>query len=170
LEREQLQGIRDMANQVIDTSDFNVHQLKERIQHYVQEGSSIGQMTVTLLSFGYSFGIPHEADLLLDVRFLSNPYFIEELKHLKGEDPKVAQYVFQSEEAEEFLRRVHELIRFLLPLYLRERKAHLTIAVGCTGGRHRSVVIVNRLAEMFRNELAEKRAFLSIRHRDAEKG
>jgi len=170
LERERLQGIRDMANQVIDTSHFNVHQLKEKIQRYVQEGLSSGQMTLALLSFGYSFGIPYEADLLIDVRFLPNPYFVEELKRLKGDDPKVAEYVLQWEEAKEFLKRVQEFIRFLLPLYLRERKAHLTIAVGCTGGRHRSIVIVNRLAEMLRDQLGEKGVFLSVRHRDAEKG
>jgi UPF0042 nucleotide-binding protein len=170
LERERLQGIRDMANQVIDTSHFNVHQLKEKIQRYVQEGLSSGQMTVALLSFGYSFGIPYEADLLMDVRFLPNPYFVEELKRLKGDDPKVAEYVLQWEEAKEFLKRVQEFIRFLLPLYMRERKAHLTIAVGCTGGRHRSIVIVNRLAEMLRDQLGEKGVFLSVRHRDAEKG
>jgi UPF0042 nucleotide-binding protein len=170
LERERLQGIRDMANQVIDTSHFNVHQLKDRIQQYAQEGSSSGQITVTLLSFGYSFGIPFEADLLLDVRFLPNPYFIEELKRLKGEDPKVTEYVLQWEETKDFLHRVQEFIRFLLPLYIRERKTHLTIAVGCTGGRHRSIVIVNRLAEMLQDELAERGVYLSVRHRDAEKG
>jgi UPF0042 nucleotide-binding protein len=170
LERERLQGIRDMANQVIDTSHFNVHQLKEKIQRYIQEGSTSGQMTVALLSFGYSFGIPYEADLLMDVRFLPNPYFVEELKRLRGEDPKVAAYVLQWEETKEFLKRVEEFIRFLLPLYLRERKTHLTIAVGCTGGRHRSIVIVNRLAELLRNELAQKGVFLSVQHRDAEKG
>jgi UPF0042 nucleotide-binding protein len=170
LERERLQGIRDMANQVIDTSHFNVHQLKDKIQQYAQEGRSSGQMTVTLLSFGYSFGIPYEADLLMDVRFLPNPYFVEELKRLKGDDPQVATYVLQWEETREFLRRVQEFIRFLLPLYERERKTHLTIAVGCTGGRHRSIVIVNRLAEMLREELVERGVFLSVRHRDAEKG
>jgi UPF0042 nucleotide-binding protein len=170
LERELLQGIRDMANQVIDTTHFNVHQLKEKIQRYAQEGSNSGQMTVTFLSFGYSFGIPYEADLLLDVRFLPNPYFVEELKRLSGDAPEVAEYVLQWQEAKEFLRRVQDFIRFLLPLYERERKTHLTIAVGCTGGRHRSIVIVNRLAEMLRGELAQRGAFLSVRHRDAEKG
>jgi len=170
LERALLQGIRDMANEVIDTTHFNVHQLKEKIQRYAQEGSSSSQMTVTLLSFGYSFGIPYEADLLMDVRFLPNPYFVEELKRLKGDDPKVAEYVLQWEEAKEFLKRVQEFIRFLLPLYMRERKAHLTIAVGCTGGRHRSIVIVNQLAEMLRNEVERRGVFLSVRHRDAEKG
>lgn len=170
LERERLQGIRDMANQVIDTSHFNVHQLKDKIQQYAQEGRGPGQMTVTLLSFGYSFGIPFEADLLLDVRFLPNPYFVEGLKQLKGDDPKVIQYVLQWEETKEFLQRTQEFIRFLLPLYIRERRTHLTIAVGCTGGRHRSIVIVDRLAEMLRDELMGKGVFLSKRHRDAEKG
>jgi UPF0042 nucleotide-binding protein len=170
LEREQLQGIRDMANTVIDTSQLNVHQLKERIQQYAQEGRSSSQMTVVLLSFGYSFGIPFETDLLIDVRFLPNPYFVEELKRLKGDHPAVAEYVLQWEETREFLRHVQEFIRFLLPLYERERKTHLTIAVGCTGGRHRSIVIVNRLAEMLRDELKKRGVFLSVQHRDAEKG
>lgn len=170
LERERLQGIRDMANQVIDTSQLNVHQLKEKIQKYAQEGRSLSQMAVLLLSFGYSFGIPFETDLLMDVRFLPNPYFVEELKRLGGDHPKVSEYVLQWEEAKEFLRYVQEFIRFLLPLYERERKTHLTIAVGCTGGRHRSIVIVNQLAEMLRDELTKKGVFLSVQHRDAEKG
>jgi UPF0042 nucleotide-binding protein len=170
LERERLQGIRDMAHQVIDTSQLNVHQLKEKIQQYAQEGRNSGQMTVLLLSFGYSFGIPFETDLLMDVRFLPNPYFVEELKRLRGDHPKVAEYVLQWEETKEFLRYVQEFIRFLLPLYERERKTHLTIAVGCTGGRHRSIAIVNRLAEMLRDELTKRGVFLSVQHRDAEKG
>jgi UPF0042 nucleotide-binding protein len=170
LERKRLQGIRDMANQVIDTSPLNVHQLKEKIQKYAQEGRPLSQMTVLLLSFGYSFGIPFETDLLMDVRFLPNPYFVEELKRLKGDHPKVSEYVLQWDEAKEFLRYVQEFIRFLLPLYERERKTHLTIAIGCTGGRHRSIVIVNRLAEMLRDELTKRGVFLTVQHRDAEKG
>lgn len=170
LERERLQGIRDMANQVIDTSQLNVHQLKEKIQKYAQEERTTSTMTVVLLSFGYSFGIPFETDLLMDVRFLPNPYFVEELKRLKGDHPKVAEYVLQWEETKAFLQHVHEFIRFLLPLYERERKTHLTIAVGCTGGRHRSIVIVNQLAEMLRDELEKRGVFLSVQHRDAEKG
>ncbi len=170
LERERLQAIRDMANQVIDTSQLNVHQLKGRVQQYAQEERSPSQMTIVLLSFGYSFGIPFETDLLMDARFLPNPYFVEELKRLRGDHPKVSEYVLQWEETKEFLRRLQDLIRFLLPLYEKEMKTHLTIAVGCTGGRHRSVVIVNRLAEMLRGELAERGVFLSVQHRDAEKG
>ncbi len=170
LERERLQGIRDMANRIIDTSQLNVHQLKEKILQYAQEGKPSSHLTVVLLSFGYSFGIPFEADLVMDVRFLPNPYFVEELKRLKGDHPKVAEYVLQWDETKEFLRHVRELIQFLLPLYERERKTHLTIAVGCTGGRHRSIVIVNRLAEILRDELTKGEVFLSVQHRDAEKG
>ena len=111
-----------------------------------------------------------ETDLMMDVRFLPNPYFVEELKRLRGDHPKVSEYVLQWEETKEFLRHFQALIRFLLPLYEKEMKTHLTIAVGCTGGRHRSIVIVNRLAEMLRDEVAERGVFLSVQHRDAEKG
>lgn len=170
IERKRLEGIRDMASQVIDTSQFNVHELKERIQQYVQKESPGIHLTVTLLSFGYSFGVPYEADLMFDVRFLPNPYFVDELKRLRGDDPKVEEYISQWEETKEFLNRTREFIRFLFPFYLRERRTHLTLAVGCTGGRHRSMVVVNRLAEMLRDEMAQKGMLLSVRHRDAERG
>jgi RNase adapter protein RapZ len=170
LERKRLQFIRDMANEVIDTSELSTHQLKEKVQQYAQEGKSSGQMTVVLLSFGYSFGIPFEADLLMDVRFLPNPYFVEELRGFKGDDPRVSEYVLQWNETKEFLLHIESLIRFLLPLYQKEMKTHLTIAVGCTGGRHRSVVIVNQLADMLRDELADREIFLSVQHRDMDKG
>lgn len=170
LERKRLQFIRDMATQVIDTSTLSVHQLKEKVQQYAQGGKSTSQMTVALLSFGYSFGIPFETDMLIDVRFLPNPYFIEELRRFKGDDPKVSEYVLQSKETKEFLGHIENLIRFLLPLYQKEMKTHLTIAIGCTGGRHRSVVIVNRLAEMLHDELAARGIFLSKQHRDVDKG
>ena len=170
LERERLQAIRDMATRVIDTTLFNIHQLKDEIQRYALEGSASRRMTVTLMSFGFSFGVPYEADLLMDVRFLPNPYFVEELKRLNGEDPHVSDYVLQWEEAQEFLRRIHEFIQFLLPLYEREGKTQLTIGIGCTGGRHRSIAVVNRLAAMLREELPRRGAVLHVRHRDIEKG
>jgi RNase adapter protein RapZ len=170
LERERLQGIREMATRVIDTTHFNVHQLKDEIQQYAQEEMALRRMSVTFLSFGYSFGIPYEADLILDVRFLPNPYFVEELKRLKGDDPRIANYVLQWEEAKEFLRRIQEFIRFLLPLYEREGKSQLTIGIGCTGGKHRSVVIVNELAKGLRQGLPPQGAMLFVRHRDMEKG
>ena len=170
LERERLQGIREMATRVIDTTHFNVHQLKDEIQQYAQEETTLRRMSVTLLSFGYSFGIPYEADLLLDVRFLPNPYFVEELKRLRGDDPRIANYVLQWEETKEFLLRIQEFIRFLLPLYEREGKSQLTIGIGCTGGKHRSVVIVNELAKTLGQGLPPQGAMLFVRHRDVEKG
>ena len=170
LERKMLQSLRDMANQVIDTSTLSVHQLKEKVQHFALEGKSANKMSVTLLSFGYSFGIPSESDLLMDVRFLANPYFVEELRQLKGHDPRISEYVLQWEETNEFLRHVLDLIRFLLPLYQKEMKTHLTISIGCTGGRHRSVVIVNQLEAVLRDELTKMGIFLSVQHRDVEKG
>ncbi len=170
MERERLQAIRDMATRVIDTTLFNVHQLKDEIQRYALEGSASRRMTVTLISFGFSFGVPYEADLLMDVRFLPNPYFVEELKRLNGEDSRISGYVLQWEEAQEFLRRIHEFIQFLLPLYEREGKTQLTIGIGCTGGRHRSIVIVNRLAVMLEEDLKHRGAVLHVRHRDIEKG
>lgn len=169
LEREKLRVIREMADRVIDTSHLNVHQLKEEVQRYVHQGASPKQMVVTLLSFGYSLGIPYEADLVLDVRFLPNPYFVEELKRLPAADRRIEDYVLQGGEAQGFLDRVSGLIRFLLPLYEREGKTRLTIAIGCTGGRHRSVVIVNKLAEMFREEFQSRGAVLTVRHRDVER-
>jgi UPF0042 nucleotide-binding protein len=170
LERKRLQFIRDIADQVIDTSTMSVHQLKEKVQEYVREGSYSNRMTVTLLSFGYSFGIPFEADIILDVRFLPNPYFVKELRGFKGDHPKVSEYVMQWQETKELLRHLENLFHFLLPLYQREMKTHLTIAVGCTGGRHRSVVIANQLEEIFRDELTKMGLFLSVQHRDVEKG
>ncbi len=150
LERDRLQGLRDMATRVIDTTNFNVHQLKDEIQRYAQEGSTLRRMSVTLLSFGYSFGIPYEADLLFDVRFLPNPYFVEELKRLNGDDPRVAGLCPAVGRGQGISPTGPGVHRFLLPLYEREGKTQLTIAVGCTGGRHRSMVMVNELAEILR--------------------
>ncbi len=170
LERERLKAIRDIANEVIDTSQLNVHELKERIQRYAQKDSKEIHLTVTLLSFGYSFGVPYEADLMFDVRFIPNPYFVDELKRLRGDHPKVEEYVLQWEETRAFMDRILEFLRFLLPFYLRERRTHLTLAVGCTGGRHRSIVVVNRLAQRLREEIVPQGIFLSVRHRDLERG
>ncbi|NLD36768.1 MAG: RNase adapter RapZ [Desulfatiglans sp.] len=170
LERRLLQFLRDMADQVIDTSTISVHELKQKIQHYVQEENPLNRMTVSLISFGYSFGIPTEAEIVMDVRFLPNPYFVEEFRNLNGNDQKVYEYVMKWDETKELLRHLENLIRFLLPLYQREMKTHLTIAVGCTGGKHRSVSLINRLAEIFRKEFDKMGLYLLVRHRDVDKG
>lgn len=170
LERERLKGLRDMANEVIDTSQFNVHELKERIQQYALKDIQAVPLTVTLLSFGYSFGVPYEADLMLDVRFLPNPYFVEELKRLRGDHPMVEAYVLQWEVTRAFLNRTVDFLKFLLPSYLQERRTHLTLAVGCTGGRHRSIVIINQLAERLKGEMEPMGMLFVVRHRDLERG
>jgi UPF0042 nucleotide-binding protein len=169
-EREGLRVMRDMADKVIDTTEFNVHELQDEIRQYFSNESRLRKMTVTLLSFGYSYGIPHEADLLVDVRFLPNPYFIEELKRLTGEDPRVSEYVLKWDETREFLRRFQELAEYLIPLYKKEGKTYLTIAIGCTGGRHRSIVVVNTVEAYLRENLEEDDLILRTTHRDIGRG
>jgi len=170
LEREELGIIRDMADKVIDTSEFNVHELKDSIRKYFSNESRLGKLAITLLSFGYSYGIPHEADLLVDVRFIPNPYFIEELRRLNGEDLRVAEYVLKWDETQEFLRRFQELVEFLIPLYKKEGKTYLTVAIGCTGGRHRSIVVANTVEAHLRKNLKGGDIILRTHHRDIGKG
>ena len=169
-EREGLGIMRDMADKVIDTSDFTVHELQDEIRKYFSDESRLRKMIITLLSFGYSYGIPHEADLLVDVRFLPNPYFVEELKRLTGEDDRVTKYVLKWKETRQFLRRFQELVGFLIPLYQKEGKAYLTIAVGCTGGRHRSIVVANAVEAYLRKSLKGGDVILRTTHRDIGKG
>ncbi|NIQ38232.1 MAG: RNase adapter RapZ [Proteobacteria bacterium] len=169
MERERLVTLRDLADKVIDTSDLNVHQLKDVITRFFLKESPRRAMAVTLMSFGYSFGIPYEADIILDVRFLPNPFFVDHLKRLTGEQKGVREYVLKWPEAKEFIRRFQDLIKFLIPLYEKERKAYLTIAVGCTGGRHRSVVIVRELGVILKKSLGDKGKLLEVKHRDLEK-
>ncbi len=170
MERERLMILRDLAEKVIDTSDLNVHQLKQVITKFFLKGSLPRKMAVTLMSFGYGFGIPYEADIILDVRFLPNPYFVNHLKRLTGEERQIREYVLKWPETKEFLARFRDFVTFLIPLYEKEGKAYLTIAIGCTGGRHRSVVIVNKLGTILRKTLRDKGAFVEIRHRDLGKG
>lgn len=169
-EREGLRIMRDMADKVIDTSGFNVHQFQDEIRKYFSDESRLRKMTITLLSFGYSYGIPQEADLLVDVRFLPNPFFVAELERLNGEDSQVAEYVLQWDETREFLRRFQELVDFLIPLYKKEGKTYLTIAIGCTGGRHRSIVVANTLGAYLRNKFKQGDFILRTNHRDIAKG
>ena len=163
-EREKLRPLREIADRVIDTSAFTVHELRAALRELV-ERSEPGTMTVTLLSFGYKFGLPSDADIALDCRFLPNPFFVEELRHLRGTDPAVADYVLKRQETEEFLRRFDNLLEFALPHYRREGKSYLTIALGCTGGRHRSIVLVEEL----RRRLEARGHRVLVRHRDADR-
>lgn len=165
-EREQLAGLRRLATLVIDTSELNVHQLKQLVISRIKGSNAAREMTVHLQSFGYRFGLPLESDLVMDVRFLPNPFFVPELKEFTGLEPRVRAYVLDKEESQLFLAKFREMMEFLLPGYQREGKSYLTISVGCTGGKHRSVVITEELRDFFSN----KRVTLKVTHRDMEKG
>lgn len=165
-EREQLAGLRRLATILIDTSELNVHQLKELIIARIRGEQGSREMTVHLQSFGYRFGIPLEADMVMDVRFLPNPHFVPELKKFSGLEPKVRDFVLGKPDTKIFIDKFMDMLEFLLPCYRREGKSYLTISIGCTGGRHRSVVIVEALSGFF----AGRNVNLKITHRDAEKG
>jgi len=166
VEREHLAGLRRMATLVIDTSELNVHQLRERIISLIKGAAASREMMVHIQSFGYRYGIPLESDLVLDLRFLPNPYFVPELKTFSGLDPSVRRYVLESEDCRQFMERTRELLRFLLPRYRKEGKSYLTISLGCTGGRHRSVAVTEELREFFKELHITPR----VTHRDMEKG
>jgi UPF0042 nucleotide-binding protein len=165
-EREQLAGLRSLATLIIDTSELNVHQLKDLVISHVKGIQGGREMTVHLQSFGYRYGIPLESDLVMDVRFLPNPYFDPELKAFSGLNPKVRDYLLKHEETRDFLNKFKELLEFLMPGYRREGKSYLTISVGCTGGRHRSVVITEELHDYLRKTQEN----LKVSHRDIKKG
>ncbi len=145
-ERELLRPVRDAADVVLDTSAFSTAKLRSTLLSLFAAAEK-GELHVNILSFGFKNGLPPEADLVLDVRFLPNPYYVPELKALNGLDAPVRDYVFQSEQTAEFLRRLMPLVEFLLPQYRQEGRTELVIAVGCTGGRHRSVAVAQYLAE-----------------------
>ena len=164
-ERDMLASVKTAATKIIDTSGYNVHQLKEIIRDYFSGPLSQEKMVMHLVSFSYRYGIPLDADLIMDVRFLPNPYFVEGLKDLDGRDLSVKEFVLNKEETKEFLARFRNLLNFLIPSYLREGKTYLTIAIGCTGGRHRSVSIVDFLAD----EISFERCIIKKRHRDIDR-
>jgi UPF0042 nucleotide-binding protein len=144
-ERKALSTVREVADRIVDTSALTVHQLKDfLIEAYVAPRARPG-LAVSLVSFGFKHGVPIDADLVFDVRFLPNPHFVEGLRPLDGRDGRVRQFVLQHEESRELLRRLSDFLGFVLPAYQREGKAYLTIALGCTGGRHRSVALVEEL-------------------------
>jgi RNase adapter protein RapZ len=144
-EIKHMQPIRALANQIIDTSHYNVHEFKSVIFKLVERFIDKTSVQITIMSFGFKYGIPHEADLIMDVRFMPNPFFVENLKSLDGRNEAVKQHVLSEESSRIFLKKFYDLVDFLLPLYEKEGKAYLTIAVGCTGGQHRSVAIADSL-------------------------
>ena len=164
LEREVLAEVRQAADIVIDTSELNVHDLRSRVNDLFAESDG-SRMQVTLQSFGFKHGVPADVDTVFDCRFLPNPYWIDELRDLTGLDPAVQEYVRSMGLTGEFLRRIEDLFDLLLPAYVAEGKSLLTIGFGCTGGHHRSVTIVETVAEWLRSKGLEPR----VRHRDIGK-
>jgi len=163
-ERALMEPIRKLADVVIDTSQFNVHELR----HFVNErfkSESKRPLLVSLVSFGYKFGVPTDADLMFDVRFLPNPHFVPKLRQYTGKDKKVRRYIASFPQTGEFLRRMRGLLTYLIPHYIEEGKSYLTIAFGCTGGKHRSVM----MAEWLKKALEKKGFSTRVTHRDISK-
>ena len=162
LERKRLRGIRECADVIIDTSEFSIHEVKALVMNRFREHPRMRKLIVYLVSFGYKYGIPLESDLVFDVRFLPNPFFVAGLRMLGGRNREVVKYMRSFPETKEFLKRVRDFLNFLIPLYVKEGKAYLTVGVGCTGGRHRSVYVVEELARL----LKVRDVTIKIRHRD----
>ena len=165
LERSKLSDLKQMADNVIDTSLYNIHELKDLVQRSYLLPSIDKKIVINLTSFGYRYGLPPDADIVLDVRFLPNPYFIKNLKDFNGTDEKVKDYVLSFDESRQFLLELYKLVAFLTPLYEKEGKTYLNIGIGCTGGKHRSVVILDKLAEYF----GERNYRVNTNHRDIKR-
>ncbi|HEY0839145.1 MAG TPA: RNase adapter RapZ [Vulgatibacter sp.] len=163
-ERRLLRHVRAMADEVIDTSGVTVHDLKRMIQGRFGDGQG-DLLNVTIVSFGYRYGLPPQADLVVDVRFLPNPYFVPGMRERTGREADVAAYVLERDEAKTFLAKVQDMVQFLLPHYRREGKSYLTVAIGCTGGKHRSVAFCRALAE----GLSGAETLVRVWDRDIEK-
>jgi UPF0042 nucleotide-binding protein len=162
-EREQLNELRNASDFIIDTSKFNVHDLRAHALEKFRRSADENAIAVSCLSFGYKHGVPQDCDLLFDVRFLPNPHFIPELRPFTGRHPKVAKYVRSFPQTREFIDRISKLLIYLLPHYVREGKSYLTIGFGCTGGQHRSVMI----AEDVKKRLAAAKYNVTVTHRDS---
>lgn len=164
-EIEQLSGLRKDADRIIDTTHYNLHKLKSVVAGIVKKNTAHDTMAINILSFGYKYGVPQGADLVVDVRFLQNPYFVNELKEFSGLNDDVSQYVLNNTPAQTFLEKYFALIDYLIPQYKIEGKRYLTIAVGCTGGHHRSVAVAMTIVQHF-EALKEKN--ISVTHRDID--
>lgn len=166
-ERDILKTVKEHADYVLDTSNVLTRELKEEIDRIFVMNEEYNSLMVTILSFGFKNGIPADADLVFDVRFLPNPYYIDELKHQTGNDPAIQEYVMSFPEAEEFLQKLEDMILFLIPNYVKEGKYQLVIGIGCTGGKHRSVTLANELYKRMKNQ---GNYGLKIYHRDVKQG
>jgi UPF0042 nucleotide-binding protein len=165
LEKEKLLSLKKMSDKVIDTTSINVHQLKDIVQRHFLPSPGYKKMVINVTSFGYRYGLPADADLVFDVRFLPNPYFVEKLKNCDGHSAAVKDYVLKNKESKEFFKKILDLMALLIPLYDKEGKVRLNIALGCTGGKHRSVVMANELS----SHLSAKKYIINLNHRDISK-
>jgi UPF0042 nucleotide-binding protein len=163
-ERDKLSPLKQMADKIIDTTSLNVHQLKDSVQRFFIE-SGYRMMAIHVISFGYRYGVPADADMVLDVRFLPNPHFVEALKACNGHHAQVRDYVLEAEESRAFIDKLFGLMALLIPLYEKEGKVRFNIALGCTGGKHRSVVMSNELV----NHFSQQDYIVSVSHRDINK-
>ena len=161
-ERQQLEVLRIRADNIIDTSKLSSQQLRTQVSELFCKAQGLGQMAVSVISFGFKYGNPMDADLVMDVRFLPNPFYIEELRTLTGEHTLVQEYVFGNLIAQEFMEKYLALLEYILPHYVEEGKNHLVIGIGCTGGQHRSVAIAERVGQF----LKERHYAISVKHRD----
>jgi UPF0042 nucleotide-binding protein len=162
-ERDELTEVKSLANMVLDTSQFSVHELKAEVMRRFQlDGSREVSMLITIISFGFKYSPPYNMDLLFDVRFLPNPHFVPELRPKTGIDAEIIEYLRKQPEYEEFYRRLYDFVAYLIPQYKKEMKSYLTIAIGCTGGRHRSVAVAQRLGD----DLEKQGHNVEIVHRD----
>ena len=161
-EREELKEIRDLSDYIIDTTNLKVAELKQEISKIFEEGSGKSSFLINIKSFGYKRGIPIEADLVLDMRFIPNPYYLPSLKRLTGNNKKVSSYVLRQKVTQDFIKAELEMLEMLIPAYIKEGKYHLNIAFGCTGGQHRSVA----MADIISKELRAKGYRVTLEHRD----
>ncbi|NLP18946.1 MAG: RNase adapter RapZ [Firmicutes bacterium] len=165
LERQRLEELKAQAHHIIDTSSFSTGQLKDELRKVFASQISGDELPVTIVSFGYKYGLPLDIDLIFDVRFLPNPFYIDDLRPLSGCEDEVRHYVFQWPATKEFLNRVTQLLLFLLPYYRKEGKTHLLVGIGCTGGRHRSVAVAQELVRM----LGQRHGPVVVEHRDIDR-
>ncbi|RAK08941.1 UPF0042 nucleotide-binding protein [Halanaerobium saccharolyticum] len=164
-ERKLLEELRGRATKIIDTGELKISELQEELNQLFLAEADKNLLHLSLISFGFKYGIPRDADLVMDVRFLPNPYYVESLREKTGNDQVVQDYVLKWPITDKFYKKFFDLIDFLLPEYKKEGKSHLSVAIGCTGGKHRSVTTVNKLAEF----LADKEFNINLEHRDIEK-
>ena len=164
IEQDQLKELKITADKIINTSHYTVHDLKSVINNIAQQNKNVAPMKINILSFGFKYGTPHDASLMMDVRFLANPYFVPELKNFNGKSQEIKTYVLNNDEARRFTKKYKDLLDYLIPLYEKEGKAYLTIAIGCTGGRHRSVTIAEALYEHIKKPGRQ----IIVTHRDID--